>query len=151
MSVTDAPGAESRPLLFDTARGLYYPKPALRGWRHLLWFEASLVLAPLALIDVRGPTQTTAVAIYTATVSDLSGVSALYHRGHRHGRAGSVDPRRSGPPAAGRGVLYTVGALCYHRRRPDPAPAIFGYHAVFHTYACVAAACQYIAMTLLLV
>jgi hemolysin III len=44
------------------------------------------------------------------------------------------------------GVLYTAGALVYHRRRPDPRPAVFGYHEVFHVFVCVAAACQYIAI-----
>jgi hemolysin III len=44
------------------------------------------------------------------------------------------------------GLLYTLGAVSYHRRRPDPRPAVFGYHEVFHTYVCVAAACQYVAI-----
>ncbi len=44
------------------------------------------------------------------------------------------------------GVLYTVGAFCYHRRRPDPIPAVFGYHEVFHAYVCAAAACHYVAI-----
>jgi predicted membrane channel-forming protein YqfA (hemolysin III family) len=48
------------------------------------------------------------------------------------------------------GLLYTAGALCYHRRRPDPYPAVFGYHEVFHAYVCAAAACQYVAIALFL-
>jgi hemolysin III len=43
-------------------------------------------------------------------------------------------------------LLYVVGAVSYHRRRPDPLPAVFGYHEVFHTYTCIAAACQYVAI-----
>ena len=31
------------------------------------------------------------------------------------------------------GVLYSVGALCYAKRWPDPSPRFFGYHEVFHT------------------
>ena len=46
------------------------------------------------------------------------------------------------------GVLYMVGALSYHRRRPDPFPSVFGYHEVFHAYVCAAATCQYIAIAL---
>jgi hemolysin III len=46
------------------------------------------------------------------------------------------------------GLLYTAGALCYHRRRPDPYPAVFGYHEVFHACVCAAAACQYAAIAL---
>ena len=44
--------------------------------------------------------------------------------------------------AAG-GLLYTVGALVYARRRPDPAPTVFGYHEVFHALVILAAALQY--------
>jgi hemolysin III len=41
------------------------------------------------------------------------------------------------------GLLYTAGALVYAFRRPDPAPAVFGYHEVFHALVIVAAALQY--------
>ena len=44
--------------------------------------------------------------------------------------------------AAG-GVLYTVGAVVYALRRPDPAPRMFGYHELFHVLVVVAAALQY--------
>lgn len=41
------------------------------------------------------------------------------------------------------GVLYSAGAIVYALRRPDPAPAIFGYHEVFHALVVAAVACQY--------
>ena len=44
--------------------------------------------------------------------------------------------------AAG-GVLYTVGAVIYALRRPDPVPTVFGYHEVFHALVIAAAALQY--------
>ncbi|HEX8105817.1 MAG TPA: hemolysin III family protein [Solirubrobacteraceae bacterium] len=44
--------------------------------------------------------------------------------------------------AAG-GVLYTIGALVYATRRPDPVPAVFGYHEIFHLLVVIAAALQY--------
>jgi hemolysin III len=44
--------------------------------------------------------------------------------------------------AAG-GVLYTAGAVIYARQRPDPVPAVFGYHEVFHVLVILAAALQY--------
>jgi hemolysin III len=44
--------------------------------------------------------------------------------------------------AAG-GVLYTLGAVVYARRRPDPVPEVFGYHEVFHALVIAAAALQY--------
>jgi hemolysin III len=36
------------------------------------------------------------------------------------------------------GVLYTVGAIVYALRRPDPWPRWFGFHEVFHTLTVVA-------------
>ena len=41
------------------------------------------------------------------------------------------------------GVLYTVGAVVYARQRPDPVPAVFGYHEVFHLLVIAAAGLQY--------
>jgi hemolysin III len=41
------------------------------------------------------------------------------------------------------GVLYTLGALVYALRRPDPAPTVFGYHELFHVLVIAAAAIQY--------
>ena len=40
------------------------------------------------------------------------------------------------------GVLYTLGAVVYAVKRPDPVPAVFGYHEVFHTLVIAAAALQ---------
>jgi hemolysin III len=200
----------------------------LRGWLHLLWFGASLVLGTLLVASARGVVRITALAIYAASVSALFGISALYHRGtwtaawnRRLQRldhtmiflliAGTATPAFllatsgtfrlacliimwaltvtaavlrlawMGAPelvagstfvglgwvailalpgvwihagaAAGAlmlagGLLYTAGALCYHRRWPDPYPAVFGYHEVFHACVCVAAACQYAAIAL---
>jgi len=48
------------------------------------------------------------------------------------------------------GVLYTAGAVTYYRRSPDPVPAVFGFHEVFHAYVCAAAACQYVGISLLI-
>ena len=46
------------------------------------------------------------------------------------------------------GLLYTAGAISYHRRRPDPYLSVFGYHEIFHACVCAAAACQYAAIAL---
>jgi hemolysin III len=40
---------------------------------------------------------------------------------------------------AGGGLLYTAGAVVYATQRPDPNPAIFGYHEVFHAFVIAAA------------
>lgn len=39
--------------------------------------------------------------------------------------------------AAG-GLLYTAGAVVYGTKRPDPSPAFFGYHEVFHALTIAA-------------
>jgi hemolysin III len=41
------------------------------------------------------------------------------------------------------GLLYTLGAITYALRRPDPVPTVFGYHEVFHALVIIAAALQY--------
>ena len=211
---------------YDARRDVYYTKPALRGWLHLLWFEVSLVFGTLLLAQAHGATQITASAIYAASVSGMFGASALYHRGNWSATwrqrlqrldhamiffliAGTATPafllavrgtlglvclilmwaltvtavgvrmaRMSTPElVAGTmcvglgwlagltlpwvwahagvapallmltgGLLYTAGALAYHRRRPDPSPSVFGYHEVFHAFVCAAATCQFVAI-----
>ena len=44
------------------------------------------------------------------------------------------------------GLTYTAGAVVYARRLPDPAPAVFGYHELFHALTIVAVTCQYVAI-----
>jgi hemolysin III len=234
LAETEQPGADRTPEGATPARGgyfcarrrVYYDKPLLRGWMHLLCFVASLVIGVLLVARAHGTVRITAGAIYASSVSALFGASTLYHRGNwstlwrrRLQRldhmmiffmiAGSATPAflvaTRGPLGlscvivvwalalaacavhmawmnapelvvgatfvglgwlaglavpgvwihggvtpgilvlAG-GLLYTAGALCYRRRRPDPIPSVFGYHEVFHTFVCAAAACQYIAM-----
>lgn len=211
-------GAESVPAV----------KPLLRGWLHLISFEASLVLGTLALARTHGGVRITAMAVFAGSVSAMFGTSALYHRGnwaaawHRrmqrldhamiflliagtatpvflialHGAArltgliaiwaltvaaGAIHMAWMNAPellvggtfvalgwaaglgvpvvwlhsgtAAGAlmlagGVLYTVGALSYHRRWHNRWPTVFGFHEAFHVYVCAAVACQYTAIAL---
>jgi hemolysin III len=49
--------------------------------------------------------------------------------------------------AAG-GIAYTVGALCYALKRPDPWPGAFGFHEVFHLCTLLGAICHYVAIWL---
>jgi hemolysin III len=44
------------------------------------------------------------------------------------------------------GVLYTLGALAYATKRPNPIPNVFGYHEVFHAFVVAAAATHYAAV-----
>jgi hemolysin III len=47
------------------------------------------------------------------------------------------------------GLLYTIGALGLSLRRPNPRPAIFGYHEVWHVMTVAAAACHFALVALL--
>ena len=44
------------------------------------------------------------------------------------------------------GGLFTLGALIYALRRPDPWPRWFGYHEIFHLLVIAAVAVQYVAI-----
>jgi hemolysin III len=48
------------------------------------------------------------------------------------------------------GVLYTAGAIVFAARRPDPRPAVFGYHEIWHGFMVAAAACHYAMILLVL-
>jgi len=50
----------------------------------------------------------------------------------------------------GCGVIYSLGALVYALRRPDPFPKIFGYHEVFHAIVIIASACLFAHVALVL-
>jgi hemolysin III len=47
------------------------------------------------------------------------------------------------------GVLYTAGAVVLARKRPDPHPAVFGYHEVWHAFVLGANACHFALIALL--
>lgn len=49
---------------------------------------------------------------------------------------------------AGGGALYITGAIVYAAQRPDPSPAVFGYHEIFHVLVIAAAAAHFAAVAL---
>ena len=49
---------------------------------------------------------------------------------------------------AGGGALYATGAVVYAAQRPDPRPAVFGYHEIFHVLVIAAAAAHFAAIAL---
>lgn len=46
------------------------------------------------------------------------------------------------------GVLYTLGAVVYANQWPNPSPAWFGFHEVFHSFVVAAFICQYIGVSM---
>ncbi|MDR0489373.1 MAG: hemolysin III family protein [Propionibacteriaceae bacterium] len=46
------------------------------------------------------------------------------------------------------GVVYSLGAVIYSRKWPDPSKKYFGFHEVFHACTVAAAACHWVAVLL---
>lgn len=44
------------------------------------------------------------------------------------------------------GLLYSLGAVVYATKRPDPWPKVFGFHEVFHALVIAAAIVHFVAM-----
>jgi hemolysin III len=47
------------------------------------------------------------------------------------------------------GLLFTAGAVVFWRKWPDPRPAAFGYHEVWHSFVVAATMCHYVAILLI--
>ena len=41
------------------------------------------------------------------------------------------------------GIAYTIGAVIYSRRRPDPFPGVFGHHEIWHVLVLIGSACHF--------
>jgi hemolysin III len=50
----------------------------------------------------------------------------------------------------GGGAIYSLGAVCYALRWPNPWPRTFAHHEVFHAATVVAASCHHVAVYLAL-
>lgn len=44
------------------------------------------------------------------------------------------------------GAFYSVGAIIYARRAPDPWPGVFGYHELWHLFVLAGAASHFVLM-----
>ena len=47
------------------------------------------------------------------------------------------------------GAFYTLGAVIYALKRPDPLPSVFGCHEIFHVFVIAAATCHFAFVVLL--
>jgi len=48
----------------------------------------------------------------------------------------------------GGGIAYTIGALVYGLKRPNPSPRWFGFHEIFHSLTVVGYGCHFVAVTI---
>ncbi len=46
------------------------------------------------------------------------------------------------------GILYTLGAVVYGTKRPNPSPRWFGFHEIFHAFTVLAFVAHYVAASL---
>ena len=49
------------------------------------------------------------------------------------------------------GLAYTVGAVIYGLKKPNPIPGIFGFHEIFHTLTVLAFLCHWTAILLIVI
>ena len=54
-ATSPTPAAPAARTFYDARRDVYYTKPMMRGWLHLLWFGASLVLSTVLIAHTHGP------------------------------------------------------------------------------------------------
>jgi hemolysin III len=109
-----------------------------------LWRTSSLVIAwTIALIGAgvamspATPPARLSVAAYVAFGS-LAAIPLV-----RIG--GALEPAGTALIASG-GAIYILGGLVYARRSPEPWPAWFGFHEVFHVMVVIASAAHVIAI-----
>jgi hemolysin III len=44
------------------------------------------------------------------------------------------------------GLFYSIGAVVYATKRPDPWPGVFGYHELWHLFVLAGSVCHYVLM-----
>lgn len=106
--------------------------------QRLLWFVwlATAVAITVRVAWLKAPYAVTTVVSLVVGWSALIELPALLR---------ALDGVETGLVIGG-GVLYTVGAVIYALKKPNPVPAVFGYHEVFHALVTLAAACHYVAV-----
>lgn len=47
------------------------------------------------------------------------------------------------------GLCYTIGAVVYGLKKPNPIPGVFGFHEIFHSLTVVAFLCHWVAILII--
>ncbi len=147
-----------------------WERPAARQWMRRLDHTMIFVLiagtvTPFALLVMSGPLATALlVAVWAGAlagtaveliwVSSPKWVSAVVYVAV--GLIGAIGfpaivvetGLGAGLLIAGGGALYISGAVIYAVERPNPSPAVFGYHEIFHVLVIAAAAAHFAAIAL---
>lgn len=125
-------------LIAGTATPLYFlTMPSTVAWKALGWMWGAAALGIVQkLLWIKVPKLLSAV-VYLG----VGWLGALY----LPKMATGLGPVAMVLLIAG-GLCYTVGALVYALRWPDPRPASFGYHEIFHVLVIVASLCHFTAI-----
>ena len=147
-----------------------WQRPEVRRWMRRLDHTMIFVLiagtvTPFALLTMDGPEATALlIAVWSAalagTIVELIWIDApkwvtaiIYVAVGMIGALGfpaiiAETGVTAGILIAGGGALYMPGAVIYALQRPDPSPAVFGYHEIFHVLVIAAAAAHFAAIAL---
>jgi hemolysin III len=146
--------------------------PRARRWMKRLDHSMIYVLiagsyTPVAVLALHGPWEVVLLSVAWAGAAvgitmkmarpdGLSVLSAILYMAMGWLALVAIPPLVRGMPPAGLvlmvagGLLYTAGAIVFASRRPDPRPAVFGYHEIWHAFMVAAAACHYVMILLVL-
>ena len=145
-------------------------RPEVRRWvrrldHTMIFFLIAGTVTPFALLTMEGPLATALlIAVWAGalagTIVELIWIDApkwvaavVYIAVGSIGAAGFPAIVAEAGIGAGvlvgvGGALYATGAVIYARQRPDPSPAVFGYHEIFHVLVIAAAAAHFAAIAL---
>ena len=124
--------------IFLAIAGAYTPvmAVALTGWQKVVVLSAAwggaIVGMTLEWVPLRVPRPLFA-AIYVIVGWSAAIAFPQLYRGLGGAGFGLV---------LGGGLLYTVGAVVYALKRPDPWPRVFGFHEIFHLFTIAGAGCH---------
>lgn len=132
--------------IFLLIAGTYTPLGALaltpdKGWVLLIgvWIGAGLGIA-FRVLWVGAPRW-----VYVPLYLILGWVSVVYMPD-----LWAANPAMTVLVVAG-GVAYSLGAVVYAMKKPNPVPGVFGFHEVFHSFTVVAFVCHWTAVLLIAV
>ena len=147
-----------------------WKRPSSRRWMRrldhtMIFFLIAGTVTPFALLVMSGPLATAMlIAVWSGAVAGTivelvwvehpKWVSAIVYIAV--GMIGAIGFPAivseagivAGVLIAGGGALYATGAIIYAAQRPDPSPAVFGYHEIFHVLVIAAAAAHFAAIAL---
>jgi hemolysin III len=158
-------------ILLYTASTLYHWLPlGERGVRVLRRVDHAMIFVyiaatytPICLIPLRGPWGWSILGvIWTVTLAGIllktfwitapRWLSTAIYLGMGWIALAGIYPLAMSLPRAGLawlvagGLVYSLGAVVYALKRPDPFPGVLGFHEIFHLFVIGGSTCHFILM-----